>query len=79
MAQIIDGKAISLAIKDELKEKAAKLKAEGTEVTLAVIQVGNNPASTVYVEIKRRAVNISGSDPFLMSCRRKLQKKSSFR
>ena len=28
MAQIIDGKAISLAIKDELKEKAAKLKAE---------------------------------------------------
>lgn len=54
MAQIIDGKAISLAIKDELKEKAAKLKAEGTEVTLAVIQVGNNPASTVYVRNKKK-------------------------
>ena len=60
MAQIIDGKAISLAIKDELKEKAAKLKAEGTEVTLAVIQVGNNPASTVYVRNKKKGCKYIG-------------------
>ena len=60
MAQIIDGKAISLAIKDELKEKAAKLKAEGTEVTLAVIQVGNNPASTVYVRNKKKGCEYIG-------------------
>ena len=49
MAKIIDGKAISLQIKDELKQKAAALKAEGKQVTLAVIQVGNDPASGVYV------------------------------
>lgn len=55
MAQIIDGKAISAQIKDELKEKVAQLKAQGTEVTLAVIQVGEDPASTVYVGNKKKA------------------------
>lgn len=55
MAQIIDGKAISAQIKDELKEKVTKLKEQGTEVTLAVIQVGNDPASTVYVGNKKKA------------------------
>lgn len=55
MAQIIDGKAISAQIKDELKEKVAQLKEKGTEVTLAVIQVGNDPASTVYVGNKKKA------------------------
>lgn len=55
MAQIIDGKAISAQIKEELKEKVAALKAEGTEVTLAVIQVGNDPASSVYVGNKKKA------------------------
>ena len=48
MTQIIDGKKISAEIKDELKEKVSALKAEGKEITLAVIQVGNDPASTVY-------------------------------
>ena len=37
MTQIIDGKAISTQIKEELKEKVIKMKAEGVEVTLAVI------------------------------------------
>ncbi|MCM1186638.1 MAG: bifunctional methylenetetrahydrofolate dehydrogenase/methenyltetrahydrofolate cyclohydrolase FolD [Lachnoclostridium sp.] len=55
MAQIIDGKAISAQIKDELKEKTAQLKEQGTEVTLAVIQVGQDPASTVYVGNKKKA------------------------
>ncbi len=55
MAQIIDGKAISAQIKDELKEKVAKMKEQGTEVTLAVIQVGQDPASTVYVGNKKKA------------------------
>ena len=55
MAQLIDGKKIAAEIKDELKEKAAALKAEGKEVTLAVIQVGNDPASTVYVGNKKKA------------------------
>ena len=55
MTQIIDGKKISAEIKDELKEKVAALKAEGREITLAVIQVGNDPASTVYVGNKKKS------------------------
>ena len=55
MAKIIDGKAISAQIKEELKEKVAKMKEERMEVTLAVIQVGNDPASSVYVGNKKKA------------------------
>jgi len=60
MAMIIDGKAISLQIKDELKEKAAQMKAEGIDVTLAVIQVGDNPASCVYVRNKKKGCEYIG-------------------
>ncbi|MBO6015266.1 MAG: bifunctional methylenetetrahydrofolate dehydrogenase/methenyltetrahydrofolate cyclohydrolase, partial [Lachnospiraceae bacterium] len=62
MAQLIDGKAISTAIKDELGEKVQALKAEGTEVCLAVIQVGNDPASSVYVNNKKKACAYIGID-----------------
>lgn len=55
MAKLIDGKKISGEIKDELKEKVAQIKEKGVEVTLAVIQVGNDPASTVYVGNKKKA------------------------
>ncbi len=55
MTQIIDGKKISAEIKDELKEKVSALKAEGKEITLAVIQVGSDPASTVYVGNKKKS------------------------
>lgn len=55
MAQIIDGKAISAQIKEELKERVFQLKTEGIEVTLAVIQVGSDPASSVYVRNKKKA------------------------
>ena len=41
MAFLIDGKKISSQIKDELKNEVAEMKKEGTEVTLAVIQVGD--------------------------------------
>ncbi|MBE5931795.1 MAG: bifunctional methylenetetrahydrofolate dehydrogenase/methenyltetrahydrofolate cyclohydrolase FolD [Lachnospiraceae bacterium] len=60
MAQIIDGKLISQQIKDELKEKVAELKEEGKEICLAVIQVGNDPASTVYVGNKKKACEYIG-------------------
>ena len=60
MAQLIDGKKISAEIKDELKEKVAALKAEGREITLAVIQVGNDKASTVYVGNKKKACEYIG-------------------
>lgn len=55
MPQIIDGKAISGKIKDELKAEVEKKKAEGRQATLAVIQVGDDPASTVYVNNKKKA------------------------
>jgi methylenetetrahydrofolate dehydrogenase (NADP+)/methenyltetrahydrofolate cyclohydrolase len=55
MAKIIDGKAISLELKNELKEKVEKLKAEGKTCALAVIQVGSDPASSVYVGNKKKA------------------------
>ncbi len=55
MAKLIDGKVISQQIKDELKEKVAALKAEGKEIGMAVIQVGNDPASSVYVGNKKKA------------------------
>ena len=60
MAVIIDGKKVSNDIKDELKEKVAKLKEKGIEVTLAVIQVGNDSASTVYVGNKKKACEYIG-------------------
>lgn len=60
MTKLIDGKAIAAQIKDECKEKVARLKAAGTEVTLAVIQVGNDPASTVYVGNKKKACEYIG-------------------
>lgn len=52
---LIDGKRISTEIKDELKLEVQEMAEQGVEVTLAVIQVGNNPASTVYVGNKKKA------------------------
>ncbi len=60
MAKIIDGKAISTQIKEETKEKISKLAEEGVEVTLAVIQVGADPASSVYVRNKKKACEYVG-------------------
>ena len=55
MAHIIDGKKISTQIKDELKSRVAGLKEKGICPCLAVIQVGSDPASTVYVNNKKKA------------------------
>ncbi len=60
MTQIIDGKKISAQIKEELKEKVALMKEQGIAVTLAVIQVGNDPASSVYVGNKKKACEYIG-------------------
>lgn len=60
MAMIIDGKTISAQIKDELKEKAAKKRKAGVNVTLAVIQVGDDPASSVYVRNKKKGCEYIG-------------------
>ena len=58
--KLIDGKAISQQIKDEVKEKVAAMKSEGKEPALAVILVGNDPASTVYVGNKKKACEYTG-------------------
>ncbi len=60
MAQLIDGKRISKEIKDELKVQTARLKEQGIQGCLAVIQVGEDPASSVYVRNKKRACEYIG-------------------
>lgn len=60
MAQLIDGKLISTQIKDELKAEVTELKAKGITPCLAVIQVGNDPASCVYVNNKKKACSYIG-------------------
>ncbi|MBQ3583661.1 MAG: bifunctional methylenetetrahydrofolate dehydrogenase/methenyltetrahydrofolate cyclohydrolase FolD [Lachnospiraceae bacterium] len=60
MTQIIDGKKISTELKEELKQKVEQYKKEGIEITLAVIQVGNDKASSVYVGNKKKACEFIG-------------------
>ena len=60
MAKLIDGKRISAEIKDELKREVAEWKEKGKEAALAVIQVGIDPASSVYVRNKKRACEYIG-------------------
>jgi len=60
MYQIIDGKMISTQIKDECKERVAAYKEKGIEICMAVIQVGNDPASSVYVNNKKKACEYIG-------------------
>ena len=60
MTNIIDGKAISKEIKDEVKKPVRGLKEQGITVSLEVIQVGNDPASGVYVGNKKKACAYCG-------------------
>lgn len=57
---IIDGKKISAEIKDECKERVALYKEKGIEICMAVIQVGSDPASSVYVNNKKKACEYIG-------------------
>lgn len=60
MAQILDGKLIAAQIKEELREEVQKMHERGEQVCLAVIQVGDDPASTVYVNNKKKACAFVG-------------------
>ncbi|HIZ81922.1 MAG TPA: bifunctional methylenetetrahydrofolate dehydrogenase/methenyltetrahydrofolate cyclohydrolase FolD [Candidatus Mediterraneibacter pullistercoris] len=60
MSQLIDGKRISQQIKDELREEVERLKEKGRNACLAVVQVGADPASTVYVRNKKKACEYIG-------------------
>lgn len=64
MAQIIDGKMIATQIKDELKEEVKMLQAQGVFPGLAVVLVGNNSASQVYVRNKKTACEYVGIKSF---------------
>ncbi len=58
--QLIDGKTISAQIKEECRMRAEEYREKGIEITLAVVQVGNDPASGVYVRNKKRACEACG-------------------
>lgn len=60
MSKIIDGKKISQDIKDEVKAEVTELKTRGIEPCLAVVLVGDDPASHVYVRNKIRACEYTG-------------------
>lgn len=55
MAKIIDGKAVSARVKEQVRSEAEVLKQKGVEIGLAVVIVGDNPASRVYVNNKKKA------------------------
>lgn len=60
MAVILDGKAVSAKVKEEVKEEVESLKKQGVSVGLAVLIVGNNPASRTYVNNKKKACEAAG-------------------
>lgn len=60
MTKIIDGKQISSQIKEELRDRVSALRRRGVEITLAVIIVGEDPASKVYVNNKKKACEFIG-------------------
>lgn len=64
MAQLLKGKEVSARIKDELKEEVVKLKEQGINPGLAVILVGEDPASKVYVRNKKLACEYIGINSF---------------
>ena len=67
MGNIIDGKALSAAVKDEVRDEVIALEAKyGRKPCLVVIIVGENPASQVYVRNKVKAAAYTGMDSKLV-------------
>lgn len=64
MAKLLKGKEVSARIKDEIKNEVIKLKERGIEPGLAVILVGDDPASKVYVNNKKKACEYTGIKSF---------------
>ena len=64
MGQLIDGKLISKKVKDEVREKTQALKERGIVPGLAVIIVGEDPASQIYVRNKQRACEEVGFESY---------------
>lgn len=65
MAKIIDGKAVSAQVKENIAKEVAQLKEQhGISIGLAVVIVGNNPASRIYVNNKKKACEAVGFESF---------------
>ncbi|MCH5350164.1 MAG: bifunctional methylenetetrahydrofolate dehydrogenase/methenyltetrahydrofolate cyclohydrolase FolD [Oscillospiraceae bacterium] len=64
MAQIIDGKAVSAKVKEAVRKEAEELKKQGVQIGLAVVIVGNNSASRVYVNNKKKACEEVGFNSY---------------
>ena len=77
MSSIIDGKAVSLAVKEELKARIFDLAGEGKRIPcLAVIIVGDNPASRSYVRGKIKAAEFVGMDSRLIELPENVQEEA---
>lgn len=64
MSKIIDGKQVSADVKARIAEQAKELKSKGIEVGLAVVIVGDDPASKVYVRNKKLACEAVGFNSY---------------
>lgn len=64
MANLIDGKEVSAKVKSEVRDETVKLKEQGITVGLAVVIVGNNAASRVYVNSKKKACEEVGFNSY---------------
>lgn len=60
MYKLIDGKVVSQSVKDRIRDEVALLREQGKEITLAVIIVGDDHASRVYVNNKKKACEYVG-------------------
>ena len=60
MVTLIDGKAVSAAVKERVRLEVEQLKKQGVDACLAVIIVGSDPASRVYVNNKKKACELTG-------------------
>ena len=64
MAELMNGKTVSAAKRAELKERVVALNNQGVQVGLAVIIVGNNSASRVYVNNKKKGCEEIGVNSY---------------
>ena len=64
MYKIIDGKEVSASVRNEIRAEVEKLCEQGKKTGLAVVIVGNNPASRVYVNNKKKGCEEVGMESF---------------
>ena len=79
MAVILDGKAVSAKVKEEVKEEVEALKKQGVSVGLAVIIVGNNPRRAPMSTTKRKPAKRRGFFPKNTPCPKRQRRKNCSR